>query len=90
MPTISMFYGVIVRMCDFDNQQHNNKPHIHVHYQNDSAVYELPTGETLGGALPPAKHKLVLAWIEIHQESLMADWQLAIAGEPVFKIDPIK
>ena len=89
MPTISMFYGLIIRMYYFDNQQHN-KPHIHVHYQDDSAVYEIPNGEVLGGTLPAAKHKLVLAWIEIHQEDLMADWQLAIAGEPVFKIDPLK
>ena len=34
--------------------------------------------------------KLVAAWIEIHQEDLMADWQLALAGEQVFKIDPLR
>ncbi|WP_422138323.1 DUF4160 domain-containing protein [Endozoicomonas sp. ALC020] len=31
MPTISMFYGLIVRMYYFDNQKHN-MPHIHVFY----------------------------------------------------------
>ncbi len=36
------------------------------------------------------KHKLVDAWIEIHRDELMADWELAISGEPVFKIDPLK
>ncbi len=34
--------------------------------------------------------KLVQAWIEIHKEDLMADWDLAINGENVFKIDPLK
>jgi hypothetical protein len=34
--------------------------------------------------------KLVLAWIEIHKDELMADWQLASDGEPVFKIDGLK
>jgi hypothetical protein len=34
--------------------------------------------------------KLVQAWIEIHQEELMADWSLAVQGQPVFKIDPLK
>ena len=34
--------------------------------------------------------KLVHAWIEIHQDELMADWRLAIQGEPIFKIDPLK
>ena len=34
--------------------------------------------------------KLVQDWIEIHKEDLMADWDLAINGENVFKIDPLK
>ena len=89
MPTISMFYGLIIRMYYFDNQQHNT-PHIHVHYQDDSAVIEIPTGKLLEGKLPNAKMKLLAAWIELHQEDLMADWQLAINGESVFKIDPLR
>lgn len=36
------------------------------------------------------KMKLVQAWIEIHREDLLVDWRLAVAGEPVFKIDPLK
>jgi len=44
----------------------------------------------LSGSLPAAKMKLVQAWIEIHKESLMVDWKLAVAGDPVFKIDPLK
>ncbi|RKZ35195.1 MAG: hypothetical protein DRQ49_19780 [Gammaproteobacteria bacterium] len=30
------------------------------------------------------------AWIEIHQEELMADWELATQGETIFKIAPLK
>ena len=84
-----MFYGLIVRMYYFDTQQHS-APHIHVHYQDSSAVVEIPTGKLLEGRLPKAKHKLIDAWVEIHNEELMADWQLAINGESVFKIDPLK
>ena len=29
MPTISMFYGIIIRMLFMDTQQHN-LPHLHV------------------------------------------------------------
>jgi hypothetical protein len=32
----------------------------------------------------------VQAWIEIHQDDLMADWKLAVEGQEVFKIDPLK
>jgi len=76
-------------MYYFDNQQHN-MPHIHVHYQGDAAVIEIPTGSVLQGKLPKSKQKLVDAWIEIHNDELMADWELAINGESVFKIDPLK
>ena len=89
MPTISMFYGLIVRMYYFDNQQHNT-PHIHVVYQDQEAVVEIPTGALLAGQLPPAKMKLLAAWIEIHQEELLADWHLAINGEQVFNIAPLQ
>ena len=34
--------------------------------------------------------KLVEAWIEIHQEELMADWKLVVEGQQLFKIDPLK
>ena len=65
-------------------------PHIHVEYQGQHAVVEIPTGEILEGEIRPNKMKLVQAWIEIHQDELMADWALAIEGESVIKIDPLK
>lgn len=34
MPTISMFYGVIITMY----YQDHNPPHVHVKYQNDKAL----------------------------------------------------
>ena len=84
-----MFYGVIIRLYYFDNQQHH-MPHIYVHYQEESAVIEIPNGKLLEGKIKSNKLKLVEAWIEIHKEELLADWELAINGEPVFKIDPLK
>jgi len=44
----------------------------------------------LEGSLPAGKLKIVQAWMEIHQEDLLADWKLASTGENVFKIDPLK
>jgi hypothetical protein len=34
--------------------------------------------------------RIVLAWVEIRKEELMADWTLAQNGELPFKIDPLK
>jgi hypothetical protein len=65
-------------------------PHIHVYYQEQNAVFEIPSGKILEGKIPKAKHKLVDAWIELRKEDLMADWNLAINGEILFKIAPLK
>jgi hypothetical protein len=53
-------------------------------------VLSIPEGEVLGGGLKANKMKLVQAWIEIHRDELIADWELASQGEAVFKIDPLK
>jgi len=89
MAIISMFYGLIVSMYYLDNRRHH-LPHIHVKYQENEAVFSIETGEVLEGELPINKRKLVEAWIEIHKEDLIADWQLAIAGQTIFTIDPLK
>jgi len=44
------------------------------------------TEQCLLGNLPPKKHKLVVAWIEIHHEDLLADWELAVNGKNPFPI----
>ncbi|MBA3674835.1 MAG: DUF4160 domain-containing protein [Chitinophagaceae bacterium] len=89
MPVIAMFYGLIVSMYYLDTKQHKH-PHIHVKYAEIEAVYQIPDGFLLEGSLPSNKEKLVQAWIEIHKEDLMADWQLAVTGKRVFTIDPLK
>ncbi|MGA2231191.1 MAG: DUF4160 domain-containing protein, partial [Tepidisphaeraceae bacterium] len=65
-------------------------PHIHVEYADESAVLAIPSGEVLKGSIRSSRLKLVQAWIEIHQEELMANWKLAVNGEKVFRIDPLK
>ena len=84
-----MFYGVIIYMFFFDNKKHH-KPHIHAHYAGESAVIDIENGEVLTGKLPNKKTKLVMAWIEIHKEELMANWQLAIEGQSIFQIEPLR
>ncbi len=85
MPTISMFYGILIRMFFKDTERHH-KPHIHADYQGQVAVYSIPDGDVLASALPPNKHKLVVAWIEIHRDDLLADWELAVHGKKPFNI----
>ncbi len=89
MPVISLFYGITVAMYFLDNKQHK-APHIHVRYQDNEAVYAIPDGELLTGSFPPAKARLVQAWIEIHREDRLANWQLAVSGQQPQKIEPLR
>ena len=89
MPIISMFYGIIVRMFHFDTARHK-APHIHVQYGEQSAVIAIPSGNMLDGKLKPTKLKLVQAWIEIHRDELMADWQRLQSGSLPFPIAPLE
>ncbi len=84
-----MFYGIIIYMYYIDNKQHN-LPHIHVEFNEYNAIVEIPSGRILEGEIPTKKMQLVQAWITIHEDDLMADWKLAVRGEAIFKIEPLK
>ncbi len=89
MPTISMFYGILVLMFFRDNRRHH-LPHIHARYQSDEAAIALDDGSILDGNLPPKQLKMVQAWIEIHKEELFVDWELAVNGDEPFRIAPLQ
>ena len=84
-----MFYGIAVLMYYIDDKKHK-RPHIHVRYQGQEAVVSIPDGEKLEGSIKASRMKLVQAWIEIHKEDLMTDWELAVNGQPVFNIEPLR
>ena len=58
MPTISMFYGILVLMYFRDNRRHH-LPHIHVRYQSEEASVSIDDGSLLDGILPPKQLKMV-------------------------------
>jgi hypothetical protein len=84
-----MFYGIVIYMYLMDNNRHH-LPHIHTRYQGKKASIAIESGELLDGEIPGGKLKLVQAWIEIHREDLMADWDLSINNELPFKIPPLQ
>ncbi len=76
-------------MFFMDNKEHK-LPHIHIEYAEFMAVVAIPECKILAGDFPSDKLKLVAAWMEIHKDELMADWKLAVDGQPVFKIEALK
>jgi Domain of unknown function (DUF4160) len=88
MPTISMFYGIIIRIYFMDDE-HHNLPHIHAQYAEHITSISILDGEVLAGSLPKKQLRLVQAWVEIHRDELTADWGLAVEGETPYKIPPL-
>ena len=86
MPTISMFFGILVKM----NYREHNPPHIHVEYGDDRASYGITDGVLIAGFLPLAQERLVLAWMEIHRDELLANWKLSEQREELFRIAPLQ
>ena len=88
MPTLSMFYGIIVRMYAEKGEKHHI-PHIHAIYSGQEVVVALD-GSVIEGDFPNSKMKLLQAWLEIHKEELHANWELLCNGEPAYKIEPLR
>ena len=88
MPIISMFYGIIIRMYLLDNK-HHNLPHIHAKYAEYEASVNIIDGEVLAGEIPRKQLRLVQAWIELHRDELLADWEISISGDSPYKIEPL-
>ena len=89
MAVLSMFYGIIISMFYGDNRQHK-LPHIHAQFQDYEAVFSIPDGELIAGNLPPKKMKMVQAWIVMHEEDLVANWELATNEKNIFRIEPLR
>ncbi len=89
MPVISQFYGIIIRIYFKDIEKHH-LDHIHAQYNEYEAVYSISNLNLLEGSLPQKQHNLVIAWMEIHKEELIALWKVAQNDGEFFKIDPLK
>ncbi len=88
MPTISMFYGILIRM--YLGKFEHNPPHIHVEYQGNNSTFDINSNNLIEGNIPSRQLKLVHAWIELHKEELLADWEIAQKGELPFRIEPLR
>lgn len=56
MPTLSMFFGIIIRMFAGDH----NPPRFHASYQGNDATFDL-WGNLLEGDMPLKQQKLIAA-----------------------------
>ena len=84
MPEISRFYGIVIRIF-FEADRHQ-LPHLHAAYGGHLASFTIDPPALLAGTMPRRQMHLVLAWIEIHQDELFANWELASHEQPLNRV----
>ena len=73
MPTISVFYGIIIMMY-LTNKEHN-PPHIHAFYGSEAASFYISTGEIYEGSFPKRAKKMVKEFVLKYQKELLNMWE---------------
>lgn len=86
MPTISMFQGILIKM---NTKNEHNPPHFHAKYQQYEAQFDFE-GNIIKGEFPSKQMKLVAAWAVLHTDELIANWELMLNQEPLYKINPLQ
>ncbi len=86
MPTISQFFGIIIRMF-FDEHA---PPHFHAQYGEHKASINIQTLEVMDGRLPRRALNLVLDWAELHRGELLENWSLCQQHQQPRSILPLE
>ncbi len=86
MPTISAFYGIVIRMYYDDHAP----PHFHAVYGDHEAQVNLETLEVIEGSVPKRVMAMILEWALAHRDEIRRDWQLAGEHQPLRHIEPLE
>lgn len=63
MPTVSRFYGIVIRMYFSDHAP----PHFHAFYAGDEAVVTIADVHLIRGAMPDRALRMVREWASLHR-----------------------
>ena len=86
MPTISVFFGIVIRLYYDDHAP----PHFHAIYGEFEAKISIDTLEVIAGKLPRRALELVLDWAELHKAELRDNWRRGTEHEPLTPIAPLE
>lgn len=86
MPTISMFYGILIQMF----WDEHAPPHFHATYGEFKASVDIRGLCISEGGLPRRAAQLVLDWAELHQAELLEDWDLCQTKQQPKPIEPLR
>lgn len=86
MPTVSVFYGIIIKMF----WDEHPPPHFHAKYGEFEAQVSIETLEIIKGRLPHGATVLVKEWGLEHRNELMEDWKLCEQLQTPKPITPLE
>jgi hypothetical protein len=86
MPTISVFYGIVIKMFFAEHAP----PHFHVEYAEFKAMVDINRLEIIEGQIPRRALELVLDWAELHRKELLMNWEACQKKQSPKKIEPLK
>jgi hypothetical protein len=86
VPTISVFYGVVIQMF----WSEHGVPHFHALYAEHEAVIDIGELRVLRGGLPRRAMALVLEWAAEHRDELMENWNLCRSMQAPRQIEPLR
>ncbi len=86
MPTLSVFYGIVIQMF----WREHPPPHFHALYGEYEVQIDLRDLSVLRGRLPRRAMALVLEWAAEHRDELMEDWNLCSQLQTPRPIEPLK
>jgi Domain of unknown function (DUF4160) len=71
MPTISIFFGIVVQMFWRDHPP----AHFHAQYQGFEGLFSIETGDLIAGQMPTGARRVLKAWALRHQTELRENWE---------------
>lgn len=83
MPTISIFYGIVVQMYWRDHPP----GHFHAYYQGMEGLFSVETGEMISGKMPLTRKRMIKAWTLRYQVELRRNWERSRLRTP-FELIP--
>jgi hypothetical protein len=86
MPTVSVFFGIVIRMYYRDHAP----PHFHAVYNGQDVAIAIESLRILRGSLTRRALNLVLDWAELHRAELLENWRLLEARRPLREIAPLE
>lgn len=81
MPTISIFYGILIQMFWDDHAP----PHFHALFAEYEVIVNIKTLKVMRGEMPRWALSLVLEWVNEHRDEFVEDRKRCTQSQPLKK-----